>query len=653
MASIASCFCLKPSVVLRPPSFPSRFQAPVFSRNSWKFHNSRVFVPVIRAGFDVASGIRPGGIVETDKLPSDVRKRAMDAVDACGGRVTIGDVASKGGLKLNEAQKALQALAADTNGFLEVSDEGDVLYVFPKDYRSKLAAKSFRIKLEPFVEKAKSAAEYLVRVSFGTALIASIVLVYTTIIALLSSRRYWDPYYYRRRRIQKEDDGMNFIESVFSFVFGDGDPNQGIEDERWKLDPSDGCPGFSLAAELARFYTFNSNPCCMVWCWCKLQIGQYISSNGGVVTAEELAPYLDLETADNNLVDESYILPVLLRFEGQPEVDEESITFFDENNSEHNLRSAVLEANLIQGNILYRFPSLQRTASSQRSGRKEYVGKRWTDWVDGVEKFFKEKKWQFSKTSNSERAMVIGLGGFNLFGVIILGTMLKNVAVTPSGFITFVSDIFPLLQGTMDQSIDRQQLRLVVNDSNKLIDAVVWSYVLAAHALETLLKWQGIGVEIWEVSGSFFAIPLTRWFLIRNKNAKIEKRNLARELRAQALELPDLSLRRKLLSARDMAQRTVIGQDRIVYSTDRDLFEQDYDTQDWDQRFREIEKNPIIEVEAGTLFPLGPLPASARLRAFDKYRYPEAVNLILWLPHEQKSSSSRCPSLSHLNPGFS
>ncbi|CBI30298.3 unnamed protein product, partial [Vitis vinifera] len=431
----------------------------------------------------------------------------MDAVDACGGRVTIGDVASKGGLKLNEAQKALQALAADTNGFLEVSDEGDVLYVFPKDYRSKLAAKSFRIKLEPFVEKAKSAAEYLVRVSFGTALIASIVLVYTTIIALLSSRSdednrgrrggrsydsgftfylnpadlfwYWDPYYYRRRRIQKEDDGMNFIESVFSFVFGDGDPNQGIEDERWKL------------------------------------IGQYISSNGGVVTAEELAPYLDLETADNNLVDESYILPVLLRFEGQPEVDEE-------------------------GNILYRFPSLQRTASSQRSGRKEYVGKRWTDWVGGVEKFFKEKKWQFSKTSNSERAMVIGLGGLNLFGVIILGTMLKNVAVTPSGFITFVSDIFPLLQ---------------------------------------------------IYAGSFFAIPLTRWFLIRNKNAKIEKRNLARELRARALELPDLSLRRKLLSARDMAQRTVIGQDRIVYSTDRDLFEQDYDTQDWDQRFREIEKS--------------------------------------------------------------
>lgn len=58
--------------------------------------------------------------MESDKLPADVRRRTMDAVDACGGRVTIGDVASKAGLKLNEAEKALQALAADTNGFLEV-----------------------------------------------------------------------------------------------------------------------------------------------------------------------------------------------------------------------------------------------------------------------------------------------------------------------------------------------------------------------------------------------------------------------------------------------------------------------------------------------------------------------------------------------------
>lgn len=129
MASISTCFCLKPSVVLRPPNLRPRFQATDFARNSFRFPNSRVSAPVIRASFDVTSGIRPGGIVETDKLPADVRKRAMDAVDACGGRVTIGDVASKAGLKLNEAQKALQALAADTNGFLEVVIPDHIVFV--------------------------------------------------------------------------------------------------------------------------------------------------------------------------------------------------------------------------------------------------------------------------------------------------------------------------------------------------------------------------------------------------------------------------------------------------------------------------------------------------------------------------------------------
>ncbi|KAM7265380.1 hypothetical protein ACFE04_003063 [Oxalis oulophora] len=517
MASISTCFTIspkshnslfftstKPSILYRVRPFGDSISLP---HNNKKLRCLRVLAKLSLDGL-----ARPGGVVESDRLPSDVRKRTMDAINDCGRRVTIGDVASRAGLNVNDAQKALQALAADTDGFLEVSDEGDVLYVFPWDYRTKLTAKSFRVRFEPLVEKTKAAAEYVVRVSFGTALIASIVIVFTAIIAILSSRSdeddrgrrrsrsygsgfnlnvffsptdlfwYWDPYYYRRRRVRaidNDDNKMNFIESVFSFVFGDGDPNQGIEEERWKL------------------------------------IGKYISSNGGVVTAQELAPYLDLETSDGNMNDESYILPVLLRFDGQPIVDEE-------------------------GNILYKFPSLQRTASSQSSRRKEYVGRRWADLGGGIERFFKEKKWEFSMAGASERAMAIGLGGVNLFGVIVLGTMLKDVAVLPPGFLQFVSNIFPLLQ---------------------------------------------------IYAGSYFAIPLIRWFFILRKNAEIEKRNKAREQSAQALELPDLSLRRKLISARDMAQKTVIGQDRIIYSTDKDLFEQDYEAKEWDRRFGEIEKS--------------------------------------------------------------
>ncbi|XP_044951038.1 uncharacterized protein At5g03900, chloroplastic isoform X7 [Hordeum vulgare subsp. vulgare] len=345
-----------------------------------------------RAGsIEAPSLARLGGTVETDRLPADVRDRAMDAVDHFGGRVTIGDVASRAGLQIDLAERALQALASDTGGFLEVSGEGEVLYVFPEDYRAKLAGKSFRMRVEPLVDKAKEAGAYVVRVSFGTALVASIVLVYATIIAILSSsssdednrgrrRRSYgstmflptDLFWYldtgssRRRRVEK-DKGMSFIESVFSFVFGNGDPNDGLEERRWKM------------------------------------IGQYISSNGGVVTAEELAPYLDVPAPaeqTNSKDDESFILPVLLRFQGHPLVDN-------------------------QGNILYRFPSLQHTTSSKGGGSREYVGTRWSTMLSGIEKFMEEKPWEFSKANALERAMVAGLGGLNLFGVIILGNLLK------------------------------------------------------------------------------------------------------------------------------------------------------------------------------------------------------------------------------------
>lgn len=43
---------------------------------------------------------------------------------------------------------------------------------------------------------------------------------------------------------------------------------------------------------MTRFLVITSKPQLF------MQIGQYIASNGGVVTAEELAPYLDLETSD-------------------------------------------------------------------------------------------------------------------------------------------------------------------------------------------------------------------------------------------------------------------------------------------------------------------------------------------------------------------
>ena len=104
---------------------------------------------------------------------------------------------------------------------------------------------------------------------------------------------------------------------------------------------------------------------------------------------------------------------------------------------------------------------------------------------------------------------------------------------------------------------------------------------------------------------------------MKRKNDQIESRNKARLQFARALESPDIALRRKvgtttsvviqmcrncgitplklnamqLLSARDMAQKTVIGKERIVYSTERDMTEQNYEADEWDRRFREVDKS--------------------------------------------------------------
>lgn len=88
-------------------------------------------------------------------------------------------------------------------------------------------------------------------------------------------------------------------------------------------------------------------------CWVRVshtaggaQVGQYIQSRGGVVAAEELAPFLDVTpealaaAREGAFVDEAYVVPSLVRFSGQPEVGPD-------------------------GELLYRFPSLQRTARAQ------------------------------------------------------------------------------------------------------------------------------------------------------------------------------------------------------------------------------------------------------------------------------------------------
>ena len=279
--------------------------------------------------------------VEFETIPEAVRERSLQAVESLGGSVTVGDVAGRGGLTVAQSEAALRALAADTGATLKVSEKGDLLYVFqPRSLRGSLAAKSWRLRFAPAVRKAQETAAYLVRVAFGVTLVVSVLIVSTAIYVLLQGKSderegrgrggrggggisfrfspfdfmFWDPFYWQRARQRQRENSfyeMGFLETVFSFVFGDGDPNEELESRRWTA------------------------------------VGELIQENKGVVTAEQLAPLLEPPPSSRGGAssDESFVLPALVRLNGTPEVSP-------------------------AGDIVYRFSELATTAR-RRSSRSQ------------------------------------------------------------------------------------------------------------------------------------------------------------------------------------------------------------------------------------------------------------------------------------------
>ena len=360
----------------------------------------------------------PGGKVESELLPQRLRDDVLDSIESLGGAVTVGDVASAAGCKVSEAESAMTAIAADTGAALEVSELGDIRYVFPKGARGALGQKSFKIKtVEPALETAGKVGSYLARVSFGTTLIASIAIVYAAIFALLSSRDsdrddrrgggsgggmffgprmyfspfdflwYWDPYYYERRAYRAQLEGardMNFFEAVFSFVFGDGDPNAEFERRRWAL------------------------------------VGLAIQRNDGALTAEQLAPFLDRPDDAVGTEDESFVLPALTRFGGVPEVDKAS------------------------NEIVYRFESMESTAGGF-AGIEAVLETAPRGFSTAMAE---EEEIAFSLATRSQKTMAAALGVFNFVGVVALGFIVGDpqMALRKPELVAAVTALLPGLQ---------------------------------------------------------------------------------------------------------------------------------------------------------------------------------------------------------------
>jgi hypothetical protein len=327
----------------------------------------------------------------------------FQAIEQLDYRVTVGDVAAKAGLDLNTAQQGLLALATDAGGHLQVAESGDVAYSFPKNFRTILRNKSWQIRLQETWQQVWKVLFYLIRISFGILLILSITLILIAIGIILISlsgdrdeggggnRRggggfffiprffffpdfYWlfnpnyhnTPTYLRRDQNTSKPREMNFFEAIFSFLFGDGNPNADLEERRWQ------------------------------------EIGRIIRNNKGAVVAEQIAPYLD--SIDQ---DEDYMLGVLTRFNGYPEVSP-------------------------TGEIIYYFPELQVSAKKRSDSL--------------VADYLHEYPWRFSRATSGQILMAIGLGAANIIGALVLGTMLTpEIAAQLGGLVAFVNSIYWLL----------------------------------------------------------------------------------------------------------------------------------------------------------------------------------------------------------------
>jgi hypothetical protein len=317
----------------------------------------------------------------------------MTAVEQLGYRVTCGDVVAHSGIHLEQARSGLLSLANQTGGHLQVTETGEVIYVLAPDFRQVLLRQNVRLQVEAWLNRFGAVGFYLIKISFGILLISSITVVYLTILAITLAAIFSDngggdcgdgncvlgicdfgssspksstlatttnnsnltPI-----REKTERKPINFLEAVFSVLFGDGDPNADLEQRRWRY------------------------------------IGNLIHRQQGVAIAEQIAPFLDDLGVGSDREYENYMLPVLTKFNGIPEVSP-------------------------TGQLVYHFPDLQTTIKDDPTN------------FTRMPQCLRERKWKFTKATPEQLNWSIALFAANLVGIGVLAILLRGSAIGFAG----------------------------------------------------------------------------------------------------------------------------------------------------------------------------------------------------------------------------
>jgi len=378
-------------------------------------------------------------ILSEDDLANPPDKNVVDAVEGMGGnQLLASDVATKAGVSLSTAQKSLSALASLTRGDIAVTSSGDLLYTFPAtSVKAALASNSLRYRIQSTWDRTIWPNLFWgIRVGFGVSIFVSLLAIFSTFLFLSASagggdgeddrrddrRRgggggmgmfnmfnmfYPRPLYFssgrnygyygvndpynptasRNRRTSAEtdeDEEPNFFEKIFSYIFGDGNPNRGLEEARLRG-----------AAEMIR-------------------------SNGGSVVAEQLAPFCDVPDPDDmegGMVDEGFVLPIVTQLGGEPVVTDEGdiVYLFEELQVS---TGGDVDEEILRESLVRRRMEMMRNSGGEDEGS-----------IGGKMEVLEEKQTEFSRTGTFGKVAAGGLGVVNLGGALYLGQVLTSPAM--------------------------------------------------------------------------------------------------------------------------------------------------------------------------------------------------------------------------------
>lgn len=489
-----------------------------------------------------------------EELPSKEVIQAVEMVQrkSTQNKVIASDVARSAGISINEAKKYLTTLASYTQGDIAVTSDGELMYTFKSDIQSKLASNNLKYKTQQiWMEQVWPKLFYLIRVSFGVMLLVSLVVVFSTLAFISSSsssddrdeRRgggfggpsfnlFWGPspfdfFYYRPYYSTYGNDvtnkEMGFLESTFSYIFGDGNPNISKEKESLSM------------------------------------IANFITENNGVVTAEQLAPFIIYEDDipsppdDSSYVDESFVLPIVTKLNGIPEVTDD-------------------------GDIVYVFPDLQQATSSFNSFAKEKQESQLLQKL-GIDPAI--------STKQLKRVMTQGLG-ITTIGALERSDLLQTLNQYVNNGVTTTNNEYlqedeyefslaPSFQKFLAGGLGIANLIGAIVLGQKFTELYMYGYTIPSTSFFGIVQSAYPLLLLYAIL--FNVIPLGRYFWVQRQNAKINTRNSKRRLWNVFLKSnTSNTLQRKLSSALSIGKKLKnkllsSSSNEIVFDTSKDFEE--------------------------------------------------------------------------------